>query len=105
MHGSEVWCLEESEVGIFRRTDRSMANAICGVQLRDRKRSSDLMFMLGLSEAMDQLAVANSVCWYGHVLWREERELKLSFNSQPVNGAIYKHIVFSRLFRKISEDK
>ena len=30
------------------------------------------MFMLGLSETIDQLAMANSVHWYGHVLRRED---------------------------------
>ena len=30
------------------------------------------MFMFGLSETIDQLAMANSVCWYGHVLSRED---------------------------------
>ena len=28
------------------------------------------MFMLGLSETIDQLAMANSVRWYGHLLSR-----------------------------------
>ena len=32
---------------ILRRTERSMVRAMCGVQLKDRKRSTDLMFMLG----------------------------------------------------------
>ena len=37
------------------------------------KRSyTDLMFMLGLSETMDQLAMVNSVCRYGNVLMRED---------------------------------
>ena len=49
-----------------------MVRAMCGVQLNDKKRSTDLMFMLGLNETMDQLAMANSVCWYGHVLRRED---------------------------------
>ena len=30
------------------------------------------MFILGLSEAIDHLAMANSVHWYGHVLRRED---------------------------------
>ena len=30
------------------------------------------MFMLGLNVAIDQLAIANSVRWYGHVLMRED---------------------------------
>ena len=46
--------------------------AICGVQLIDRKRSTDLMFMLGLKETIDRLAMTNSVHWYGHVLRRED---------------------------------
>ena len=54
------------------RTERSMVRAMCGVQLKDRKRSMDLMFMLCLKETMDQLAMTNSVRWYGHVLRRED---------------------------------
>ena len=45
-----------------------MVRAMCGVQLKDRKRCTDLMFMLGLNETIDKLTMANSVCWYGHVL-------------------------------------
>ena len=63
---------EESEVGILRRIERSMVRTICGVQLKHRKRSMDLIFMLGLNETMDQLAMVNCVHWCGHVLWRED---------------------------------
>ena len=45
---------------------------MCEVQLKDIKRSSDLMFLLGFNEAIDQLAMANSVRWYGHVLRKED---------------------------------
>ena len=45
---------------------------MCGVQFKDRKISADLMFMLGLSEAIGQLAMASCVCWYGHLLSRED---------------------------------
>ena len=38
-----------------------MMRAMCGVQLKDKKTSSDLMFMLCLSETIDQLSMANSV--------------------------------------------
>ena len=51
--GSEAWSLKESEMGILQRTERSMVSAMCGVQLTDRRRSTDLMFMLGLSEIID----------------------------------------------------
>ena len=29
------------------------------------------MFLLGLNETIDQLAMANCICWYGHVLRME----------------------------------
>ena len=72
LYESEALCLKENEIGILHRTEISMVRAMCGVQLNDRKRSTDLMFMLGLSETIDQLAMANCVRWYGHVLRRED---------------------------------
>ena len=72
LYASEAWCLKECEMGILRRTERSMVRAMYGVQLKDRKRSTDLMFMLGLMETMDRLSIASSVHWYGHVLRRED---------------------------------
>ena len=56
LYGSKAWCLKESEMGIMRRTERSMVRAMCGVQLKNRKISTDLMFMLGLNEAIDLFA-------------------------------------------------
>ena len=35
LYGSEAWCLKESEMGIFQRTERFMVMAMCGVQLKD----------------------------------------------------------------------
>ena len=68
LYGSAACCQKESEMEILRRTERSMVRSMCGVQLNDIKRSTDLMFMLGLREPIDQLAMANSVRWHGHVL-------------------------------------
>ena len=48
-----------------------MVIEMCGVSLKDRIICMDLMFMLGLKETIDQLAMANSVHWYGHVSRRE----------------------------------
>ena len=72
LYRSDAWCLNESEMGILQRTKRSMVRAICGVQLQDRNRSRDFMLMLGLNEIIDQLAIANSIHWCGHVLRRED---------------------------------
>ena len=48
--GRETWCLTESEMRILRGTERSMVRAMCGVQLKDRKKSTDFMLMLVLNE-------------------------------------------------------
>ena len=52
-----------------------MVRAMCGVLLNDRKRSTNLMFMLGLNKTIDQLAMASCVCLYAHVLRREDGHL------------------------------
>ena len=71
LYGSETWCLtlRESEVAML-RTERAMVRAMCGAKLRER-RTEDQMEMLGLKETVVQMAKANGVKWYGHVLKRD----------------------------------
>ena len=58
-------------MAILRRNEREMVRAMCGVKLMER-RTEDLMEMLGLKETVVQMAKANGVRWYGHVLRRED---------------------------------
>ena len=48
------------------------------------------MLLLGLNETIDQLAMAKSVCWYGHVLRREDghvlRSLDFEIEGQRKKG-------------------
>ena len=39
LHGREAWCLKESEMGILRRIERYMMRVMCGLWLKNRKRS------------------------------------------------------------------
>ena len=41
---------------------------MCGAKLMKKKRTEDLMEMLGLKETVVQMAKANGVRWYEHVL-------------------------------------
>ena len=59
-------------MGIFKRTERSVVRAMCGVQLLDGRKAEKLVFMLSLCKAIYQLAMASSVHWYAHVLRRED---------------------------------
>ena len=57
----ETWCLRENEMAILRRTERTMVRAMCDAKLMEKKRTKDLMEMLGLKETVVQLAKANGM--------------------------------------------
>ena len=59
-------------MAILRRTERAMVRTMCGAKLMERRRTKDLMEMLGLKETVVQMAKANGVRWYGHVLRRDD---------------------------------
>ena len=44
---------------------------ISRVYLKDRNKAMDLILMLCLKDILDQIVMANSVLWYGHVLVME----------------------------------
>ena len=46
----------------------SAMRAMCCQKVVDRKMTEEQMDMLDLKETLDQLAIANGVRWYGHVL-------------------------------------
>ena len=46
--------------------------AMCGQKVVDRKTTEEQMDILGLKETINQLATANGVRWYGHVLRRDD---------------------------------
>ena len=64
--------LKENEKAILRRTERAMVRAMCSQKVVNRKMTEEQMDMLGLKKTIDQLATANGVRWYGHVLRRDD---------------------------------
>ena len=63
LYGSETWCLRENEMAILSRTERAIVRAMCGAKLMEKKRTEDLMEMLGLKKTAVQMAKANGVRW------------------------------------------
>ena len=81
LYGSETWCMREKDVAILIRTERAMMRAMCGVKLKEKKNTKELMNMLGIAETIDMVAKGNGVRWYGHVLRRDEKDvLKKALN-------------------------
>ena len=72
LYGSETWCLRKNEMAVLRRTKRAMVRVMCGVKLIEKKRTEDLIKMLGLKETVVQKAKVNGVRWYRHgsLKWR-----------------------------------
>ena len=72
VYGWETWVLRKEEEGVLQRTERAMVRRMCGVRLRDRKRSEVLMQMLELDVDVVTLVRRARLRWYGHVLRRDE---------------------------------
>ena len=49
-----------------------MVREMCGAKLMEKKRTEDLMEMLGLKETVVQVPKANGLRWYGHVLRKND---------------------------------
>ena len=62
--------LRENEMEILRKTEKAMMKTMCGVKLIEKRRSQELISLLGLIDILDGLARASGIQWYGHVLRR-----------------------------------
>jgi hypothetical protein len=68
VYGGETWVMRKEEECVLQRAERAMVRMMCGVKLRDRKSSSELMSMVGLSEDILTLVRKSRLRWYGHVM-------------------------------------
>ena len=73
---------KKNEKASLRRRERAM----CSQKVVDRKTTKEQMEMLGLRENIDQLATANGVGWYGHVLRRDNDSVLRVALDLEVNG-------------------
>ena len=70
LYGRETLCLWENEIAILRRTEKAIMRAMCRVKIIEKRRSQELMSLLGLKDTLDGLTMARGLGWYGHVLRR-----------------------------------
>jgi len=71
LHGSETWPVRKENVVALQRAEMRMVRWMCGVKLKDRLPSRELRERLGI----DDIALVlqqNRLCWYGHVLRKED---------------------------------
>ena len=72
VYGGETWAMRKADENVLRRAEIAMVRRMCGVRLRDKKRSSELMAMAGLCEDIMVVVRRSRMRWYGHVLRRTE---------------------------------
>ena len=66
VYGSETWALKVSDMQQLERTERMMVRWMCGVTLKDRKRSQDLLECLDIVEVAERVR-RGRLRWFGHV--------------------------------------
>ena len=72
VYGGETWVMRKEEESVLQRAERAMVRMMYGAKLRNRKRSKELMSIVGLSKDIVTLVRRSRLRWYGHVLHREK---------------------------------
>jgi len=86
LHGSETWPVRKKNEVALQRTEVRMVRWICGVKLQDRVPSEELGERLGLDDIILVLQ-QNRLCWYGHVLQKEDNDWVKKCLEYEVEGA------------------
>jgi hypothetical protein len=66
IYASETWAMKEMEVARLVRVERQMVRRMCGFSLWNKKKSEELLGMLGL-ESVGNILRRGRLRWFGHV--------------------------------------
>ena len=66
IYGTETWAMKAENLRSLERTERMMVRWMCGVSLKDRKRSEDLYSLLGI-QSVAKVVRHGRLRWFGHV--------------------------------------
>ena len=65
-YGTETWAMKIANLQSLERTERMMVRWMCGVSLKDRKRSVDLYSLLRV-QSVAEVVRRGRLRWFGHV--------------------------------------
>jgi hypothetical protein len=66
VYGSETWAAKVENVRRLVRTESAMVRWMCGVTLKDRQSSRDLLDRLGVEDVGDVVR-RGRLLWFGHL--------------------------------------
>ena len=66
IYGTEIWVMKADDLRNLEKTERMMVRWMCGVSMKDRKRSEDLCNLLGINRVADVVR-RGRLRWFGHL--------------------------------------
>ena len=66
IHGTENWAMKADDLKSLERTERMMVRWMCGVSLKDRRRSENLCNLLGINCVADVVR-RGRLRWFRHL--------------------------------------
>ena len=86
IYGTETWAMKADDLRSLERTERMMVRWMCGVSLKDRKRSEDLCNLLGIDCVADVVR-RGRLRWFGHLECKSVHDWVSSCRRLVVEGA------------------
>ena len=66
LFASETWRLKENEMTILRKPEKVITKVMCGIKLKEKRSSQEVMDLLSSEETLNRQDKANRMRWYGH---------------------------------------
>jgi len=85
-YGSETWAMKVEDMQRLERTEKMMIRWMCGVTLKDRKSSVELINKLGIESVCDRVRQGR-LRWFGHVERRDADDWVSGCRNLKVEGA------------------
>ena len=84
---ARTWAIKAEDLARLRRAERMMVRRMCGVSLKDRKRSDELLNRLGI-ECVENKIQRGRLRWFGHVERKEENNWVKKCTRMNVIGVV-----------------
>jgi hypothetical protein len=85
VYGSETWAMKTEDVQRLERAERMMMRWMCGVSLREKVRSEELLHRLGVDGVTDVVR-RGRLRWFGHVERKSEDDWVSACRELVVDG-------------------
>ena len=86
IYGTETWAMKADDLRSLERTECMMVRWMCGVSLKDRKRSQDLCNLLSINCNADVVR-RGRLKWFGHLERKSVHDLVSSYRRLMMEGA------------------